>query len=265
MKLRLPNSPGESLRPLIPSCFLLLPSGRFFWLPSLFSMKSTFLHSGAYPLLHAPGLTVALFRKVRLFSSRSCNFDRGLCSFHFWQRILGHPCQLLFFFGVQAFLLKSAPFCTLFAGLAALRWSGCNKKIAISRPFSRTLALFLLRFFSPPLFLLSHTLCHTGRKYPFFLPPLLPGYNWSMVITSFGNDAVDELTRWSALLQPSTVSYSLFRLTSGILSSLFPDWTLTVLSKFFDTLNSPVSAGKLVLLRHVCCFLSRLCCNTAFC
>ena len=59
----------------------------------------------------------------------------------------------------------------------------------------------------------------------------------------------------------SATPCSLFPFTFGIHSPLFSDWRRTVSSKVFDTQVSSVSTEELVLLRHACCVLSRLCCN----
>ena len=75
---------------------------------------------------------------------------------------------------VQVFLLKSAPFCTLSAGL------GTTNKSAISHRFSFYLALVLS---SPPcpLFYLSFYLKRCGRfgRNCLLSPPVLSGYNGS--------------------------------------------------------------------------------------
>ena len=75
---------------------------------------------------------------------------------------------------VQVFLMKTAPFCTLFAGL------GSTSKSAISLLFSFYLALVLS---SPPcpLFLLSFclNLCGTSGRNCLLSPPVLSGYNGS--------------------------------------------------------------------------------------
>ena len=76
-----------------------------------------------------------------------------------------------------------------------------------------------------------------------------------------GNDAADEMARRGVLLVLSAIPCSLSPLISRIHSSLFSDWRRTVSSKFFDTQVSLIFTKKLVLHRHACCVLSRLCCN----
>ena len=63
------------------------------------------------------------------------------------------------------------------------------------------------------------------------------------------------------LLFPSAILCSLSPLISRIHSSLFLDRRHTVSSKFFETQVSSISTKELVLPCHVCCVLSRLCCN----
>ena len=69
-----------------------------------------------------------------------------------------------------------------------------------------------------------------------------------------GNDAADGLARRVALLAPSAISCSLFR----IHHSLFSDWRRTVSSTFFDMQVPSISTEELVLPRHARCVLSRL-------
>ena len=54
---------------------------------------------------------------------------------------------------------------------------------------------------------------------------------------------------------------SLSFLISRIHLSLFSDWRRTVTSKFFDTQVPSISTEELVLPRHACCVLFRLCFN----
>ena len=63
---------------------------------------------------------------------------------------------------------------------------------------------------------------------------------------------------FSALLEPSAIPC---RLLLYFISTVFSDWRRTVSSQFFDTQVPSVSTEELVLPHHVCCFLSRLCCN----
>ena len=76
-----------------------------------------------------------------------------------------------------------------------------------------------------------------------------------------GNAAADELAIREALLAPSAIPGSLSPLISRIRSSLFLDWRHIVSSKFFDVQVSSISTEELVLPRHACCVLSRLCFN----
>ena len=71
----------------------------------------------------------------------------------------------------------------------------------------------------------------------------------------------DELARQGVLLAPSTIHCSLSPLISRIYSRLISDWRHTVSSKYFDPQVSSISTEELVLPRHVCCVLSRLCCE----
>ena len=152
---------------------------------------------------------------------------------------------------VQVFPLRSAPFYTLFAGLGSTNIS------AISLLFSSCLTLVV---FSPPcpLFHSSFYLTLSGRsgRNCLLLPPVLSGCNRSP-----GNHAADELARRGALLAPSAIPCGLSPLISRIHSCLFSDWRRSVSSKFFDTQVLSISTEKLVLPRHACCVVSRLCCN----
>ena len=125
---------------------------------------------------------------------------------------------------VKVFLLKPAPFCTLFAGL------GSTNKSAISLLFSFYMTLVL---FSPPCPLL-HLSCYlklsgrSGRNYLLF--PVLSGYNGSPD-TRFSRETT-RLMSWpdgERYLHPlqflvvsllSLVSTLLFSRTGGVLSHL---------------------------------------------
>ena len=137
---------------------------------------------------------------------------------------------------VQVFLLKPAPFCTLFAGL------GSTNKSAISLLFSYYLTLVLS---SPPSFLLSQTLWQIWQQLSSLSCSIrlhwVPGHSFLP-----GNDAGDELARRGALLVPSAISCSLSPLISRIHSRLISDRRRTVLSKFFK------HSGSLDFHRGIC-------------
>ena len=140
----------------------------------------------------------------------------------------------------QVFPLKSAPFCTLFAGL------GSTNKSAISLLF-----YYLTLVLSSPPCPLLHLSCYLklcGRSGGTVFSLLFSGHSFLP-----GNDAADELARRGALLAPSAIPCSL--------SPLVSDWRRTVSSKFFDTQVPSISTEELVLPRHARCVLSRLRCN----
>ena len=155
----------------------------------------------------------------------------------------------------QVFLLKPAPFCTLFAGL------GSTNKSAISLLLLSDAHSVLTNLSSFPSFLLYQTLWqiwHELSSVSFCSIRLqwVPGYLFLL-----GNDAADELTRRGALLAPSTIPCSFSPLTSRIHSRLISDWRRIVSSKFFDTQVPSIFTEERVLPRHARCVPSRPRCN----
>ena len=151
---------------------------------------------------------------------------------------------------VQVFPLKPAPFCKFFVGLGST-----NKSVIFLLFSSQILAL------SYPSFFFAQTLWQIWQKLPSLSScsirlQWVPGHSFLP-----GSDATDELVRRGALLVPTVIPCSLLLLIFRIHSSLFSDWRRTVSSKFFDTQVPLVETEELVLPRHACCVLSRLCCN----
>ena len=151
----------------------------------------------------------------------------------------------------QVFLLKPAPFCTLFVGL------GSTNKSAIFLLFSYYLTLVLSSPPCPLLHLSSYPkLCRrSGRNCPLSFCSIrlqwVPGCSFLP-----GNDTADKLARRIALLAPSAIPCSLSPLTSRIRFRFISEWRCTVSSKFFDTQVSSISTEELVLPCHARCVLS---------
>ena len=127
----------------------------------------------------------------------------------------------------QVFLLKSAPFSKLSAGL------GSTNKTAISLLFF-SFALTLVILSSPPSFLLFQSLSQIWQELSSLSCTIrlqwIPGHSFLQE-----NHVADELARRGALLVSSAIPCSLSSLISRIHSYLFSYRRRTISSKFFDT------------------------------
>ena len=187
------DRPGELLRPLTRSCFLLLVLGRLFLLalPHLLGICLRSRCSPPFPL-HALALIPLSLAKVRLSPiltlSHLMIWCFGLTALFLFLLVKAAPAFLptalsvvlrpLFPFWqaqyAQVSPLKLAPLRTLFAGL------GSTNKSAISLLFSYFLTLVL---FSPPYPLLHLSsypkLCGRSGRNCLLSPSVLSGYNGS--------------------------------------------------------------------------------------
>ena len=148
---------------------------------------------------------------------------------------------------VQVYSLKTAPLCTLFAGLGSTN----NSNTSLLLFESRSVLFSIFPFSAISLADLAGTVFSLLLYYQATMGPLI-------LVSPRENDAADELARRRALLVPSVVPCSLSPLISRIHPCLFSDWRRTVFSKFFKTQVSSFSTEELMLPGHACCVLSRL-------
>ena len=261
------------MRPLTRSCFLLLVLGRLLLLalPVLLGICVPSRWSPPFSL-HAPAVIPLSLAKVQLSPTLTLSslmiWYSGQDGSVFFLLSKAAPAFLPTAFSVaprplfpfqqaqyvQVFLLKPAPFCTLFAGL------GITNKLAIFLLFSYYLTLVLFSPLCPLHCFFYLKLCgRSGRNCLLFLL----FYQATMgprTLVLPGNNAADELARRGALLAPSATPCSLSPLIYRIHSCLFSDWRHTVSSKFFDTQVPSIFTRNLCSC-HACCVLSRLRCN----
>ena len=152
----------------------------------------------------------------------------------------------------QVFLLKPAPFCTLFAGL------GSTIKFAIFLLFSYYLTLVLSSPPCPLLHLFFYLkLCGRSGRNCLLSPFVLSDYNGSPdTLFSRGTTRPMSLPDGVRYLRPPQ-SLCLSPLTSRIHSRLISDWRRTVSSKFFDTQVPSISTEELVLAVSSLVFAAR--------
>ena len=270
------DRPGELLRPLTRSCFLLLLLGRLFLL-ALPVLLGICLRSRWSPpfRLHALALIPLFLAKVRLsptltlppfmilYSGQMALFLFLLARAApaFLPTALSVAPRPLFPFRqaqyVPVFPLKPAPFCMLSAGL------GSTHKSAISLLFSYYLTLVLSLPPCPLLHLFSYLkLCGRSGRNCLPSPPVLSGYTGSPDTRfSRGTMRLTSLLDGERCLRPPQSLVVSLLLSLVYHSRLFSDWRRTVSSKYFDTQVPLISTEELVLPLHARCVLSRLRCN----
>ena len=233
------------MRPFTRSCFLLLLLGKLF-LRALPALLGIFLRSPWSPPfpLHALALTLLSLAKVRLSPILTLSplmfWCSGQTALFFLFLARAAPAFLPIAFSValrpifsfrqaryvQVFLLKPAPFCTLFTGL------GNTNKSATSLLFSYYLTLVLPSLLYPLLHLSSY-LKLSGRsgRNCLLSPPVLSDYNGSpdtrfsrgmtwMISWPDGVRYLRSPQPLVASLLSSLVSTLVFSRTGGVLSHL---------------------------------------------